>query len=189
VDHHSEFGTFVSPRLTAFLRPAPPWTVRVSGGCGYFAPTPFTEETEATGLSRVAPLVGLEAERADSVSADVTWARAPFEITATLFYSRIDGTLSLEENGSADFPVAMVTHGKIRTRGTELIARHHREGFDVILTHMFLLRGLACRKLSSASTSRSGVSHALTLTTLSNCPESGNHNNWLIGLSCTAQSN
>jgi len=139
VDHHSEFGTFVSPRLSAFLRPAPPWTVRVSGGRGYFAPTPFTEETEATGLSRVAPLAGLEAERADSVSADVTWARAPFEITATLFYSRIDGALSLEESGSAAFPVAIVNiDGKTRTRGTEFIARHHREGFDVILTHMFL---------------------------------------------------
>ena len=42
------------------LRPSEPWTVRVSGGRGYFAPTPFTEETEATGLSRVAPLGQLE---------------------------------------------------------------------------------------------------------------------------------
>ena len=56
VDRHNEFGTFASPRVSVLLRPSDPWTVRVSGGRGYFAPTPFTEETEATGLSRIAPL-------------------------------------------------------------------------------------------------------------------------------------
>jgi outer membrane receptor for ferrienterochelin and colicins len=139
VDRHSEFGTFASPRLSALVRPRDPWTIRMSAGRGYFAPTPFTEETEATGLTRVAPLGDLEAERADNLSADVTWARAPFEVTATLFYSRIRDALSVRETGRTDFPVAIVNvDGFTRTRGTELIARYHREGFDVIATHMYL---------------------------------------------------
>lgn len=139
VDHHNEFGTFFSPRLTALLRPSPPWTIRVSGGRGYVAPTPFTEETEATGLSRVAPLDDLDAERADSVSADVTWAAAPLEITATLFYSRIRGALSVREPGGLELPLAIVNAEDFtRARGTEFIARYHREGFDIIATHMFL---------------------------------------------------
>ncbi len=139
LDRHNAFGTFFSPRVSVLMRPAEPWTVRVSGGRGYFAPTPFTEETEATGLSRLAPLGALEAERADSFSADVTWARAPFEITLTIFDSRIYGAQAVRETGRADFPIAIVNvDGVTHSRGTEFIARRHVEGFDLILTHMFL---------------------------------------------------
>jgi iron complex outermembrane receptor protein len=139
VDVHSEFGTFVSPRVSALLRPDAAWTMRGSVGRGYFAPTPFTEETESTGLARVAPLRGLDAERADSVSADVTWRRTPLEVTTTLFYSRIIDALAVRHTGLTDMPIAIVNSGgPTRTRGTEFIARYHREGFDVIATHMFL---------------------------------------------------
>ena len=139
LDHHNEFGAFVSPRLSLLLRPSAPWTIRVSGGRGYVAPTPFTEESEATGLSRIAPLGSLEAERANSISADLTWARAPFEVTATLFDSRVDRALAARETGRSDFPVAIVNvPGPTRTRGTEFIARRHVDEFDLILTHMFL---------------------------------------------------
>jgi outer membrane receptor for ferrienterochelin and colicins len=139
LDRHSQFGTFVSPRVSVLMRPSAPWSIRFSGGRGYFAPTPFTEETEATGLSRLAPLGALDAERADSMSADVTWARAPFEVTVTLFHSRIDGALAVHETGQADFPIAIVNvDGLTRSSGTEFIARRHVEGFDLIVTHMFL---------------------------------------------------
>jgi len=139
VDRHSEFGTFASPRISALLRVNQPTTVRVSVGRGYFSPTPFMEETEATGLSPLAPLGHLEPERADSLSADVTWARIPFEVTATLFYSRIRGALAVRDTGRTEFPLEIVNlDGLTRTRGTEFIARYHREGFDVIATHMFL---------------------------------------------------
>jgi outer membrane receptor for ferrienterochelin and colicins len=139
LDVHNEFGTFMSPRVTALMRPRDAWTMRASLGRGYFAPTPFTEETEATGLSPVAPLGDLEPERADNASIDVTWARVPFEVTATLFYSRIANALTAVDTGRADFPVAIVNaDGQTRTRGTEFIARYHREGFDIIATHMYL---------------------------------------------------
>jgi len=140
VDAHSEFGTFVSPRVSALIRPDEAWTVRLSTGRGYFAPTPFTEETEATGLTRVAPLGALEAERANSFSADVTWTRRPFDLTATVFYSRITDALDLQETGRLDFPIAVVNvDGTTVTRGTELIAHFRRAGdVDIILTHMYL---------------------------------------------------
>lgn len=139
-DAHSEFGTFVSPRLSLLVRPKEAWTIRMSGGRGYFAPTPFTEDTEATGLARVAPLGALDAERADNISADVTWTRRPFDVTATVFYSRIRGALDTRETGRPEFPIAVVNvDGATVTRGTELIAHVRREGdVDVILTHMFL---------------------------------------------------
>ncbi len=82
---------------------------------------------------------GSEAERASSVSADLTWTPSPFEITATVFRSRVNGALALRETGGALFPVEVVpVDGAVSTWGTELIARIHREGFDIVATHMFL---------------------------------------------------
>jgi iron complex outermembrane receptor protein len=139
IDAHSEHGTFFSPRVSALVRASRAWTLRLSAGRGYFTPSPFTEETEATGLGPLAPLEALEAERADSVSGDVTWTGGGFEITGTLFYSRIRDALTTVETGRIDFPLALVNApGPTRTRGTEFIARYHAGELDVILSHMYL---------------------------------------------------
>ncbi|HEU4882946.1 MAG TPA: TonB-dependent receptor, partial [Longimicrobium sp.] len=94
-DRHSEYGTFFSPRLSALLRPAQGWTVRASAGGGYYAPTPFTEETEAIGLSALRPLEGVKAERARGASLDVGRAFGEVELNATVFGSVIDDALQL----------------------------------------------------------------------------------------------
>ena len=139
LDAHNRYGTFVSPRISTLIKPGGPWTMRVSAGRGYFAPSPFTEDTEATGLRPVQALGDVSAERADSVSADVTWTRRPLEVTATAFFSRVRNALMTADTGSRDTPVAIVNAaGPITTRGTEFIARFHRDDVDVILTHMFL---------------------------------------------------
>ena len=139
VDAHSDFGTFLSPRISALVRTGGPWSMRLSAGRGYFAPSPFTEETEATGLRPVAPLEDARAERADSLSGDVTWSGRGFEVTGTMFYSRIRDALRVEETGRTDLPIAVVNaDGPTTTRGTELIARYHADDLDVILSHMYL---------------------------------------------------
>jgi iron complex outermembrane receptor protein len=139
VDAHNEAGTFFSPRVSALLKPAPAWTLRLSTGTGFFAPTPFTEETEATGLSRLAPLGRLEPERGRSVSLDLGWKRAPLEVTATLFRSVIENALLLRETGTAVPPVEIVNSSSpSRTIGSELIARFRRGDIDLLATHMFV---------------------------------------------------
>ena len=70
VDVHNRYGTFVSPRLSVLFKPTE-WTVRGSIGRGFYAPTPFVEEIESAGLSRLAPLSGLKAEVADTASIDI----------------------------------------------------------------------------------------------------------------------
>jgi len=140
-DVHSEYGGFFSPRVSALMKAGERWTGRVSAGRGYFAPTPFTEETEATGLTMVAPLGALDSERADSFSADLTWARAPLEITSTVFYSQVEHPLQTRPIDDGTYAVAIVNADEpTRTRGTELIARLHRDEpeLDVIVTHMYL---------------------------------------------------
>jgi len=64
LDIHNNYGTFLNPRISALLRLPKKLTARISGGTGVFAPTPFTEETEASGLTRLATLRNLAAERA-----------------------------------------------------------------------------------------------------------------------------
>ncbi len=72
---HSDYGTFFSPRVSALLRTGSDWSVRASAGTGFSAPTPLIEEVEARSLGLVNPLRDLRAERAQSASLDVKWAR------------------------------------------------------------------------------------------------------------------
>ncbi|MBB4638116.1 TonB-dependent receptor domain-containing protein [Longimicrobium terrae] len=138
-DWHSEYGAFFNPRLSLLLRPAG-WTVRGSVGTGYFAPTPFTEETEAIGLTRVLPLSdALEPERARTASLDVGRTVGALEMNATLFGSRTEHALQLVQSDAEAGMLALVNaDGPTRTWGTELLARWHREPFHVTATHTWL---------------------------------------------------
>src|SRR4029453_1532944 len=76
VDHHSAYGTFVSPRVSALVRNGP-WTSRVSLGTGFFGPSPLTGETEAAGLPRLVIPRPLRAEEGRSTSLDVSRTAGP----------------------------------------------------------------------------------------------------------------
>ena len=87
-DFHNRYGTFFSPRVSAFVH-WNGWSSRISAGQGFFAPTPLTEETEAAGLSRLQVPAPLAAERGRSGSIDVTRRAGPVSMTATFFASAI----------------------------------------------------------------------------------------------------
>ena len=142
LDAHSEYGALFSPRVSLLVRPSTAWTIRVSGGGGSFAPTPFTEETDETGLARVAPLAGLEAERAVSFSGDLTWTHGGFEVTGTVFGSRVSNPVQLVELPHIQVvPESGITVGLVnatqptRTWGTEFLARYRTGAFVVMATH------------------------------------------------------
>lgn len=98
VDQHSEYGTFVSPRLAALVRSAG-WTSRLAVGQGFFAATPLTEETEAAGLTRLTVVGPLKAERGRSASLDLTRALGPGTWTVTAFASRVADPVAVERDG------------------------------------------------------------------------------------------
>jgi outer membrane receptor for ferrienterochelin and colicins len=135
VDRHSEFGTFVSPRLAILVRPGE-WTVRASAGTGYFPPSPFTDETEAVGLGRLEPLGDLEAERALSAMFDVGRGVGALELNATFFASEIDDALVVTEDGSGNVSTSNAAQS-VRTWGTELLARIESGPLHVTATHVF----------------------------------------------------
>jgi iron complex outermembrane receptor protein len=144
VDWHSEYGMLASPRVSLLLRPGPRWTARISAGGGSFAPTPFTEETDETGLSRLAPMTGLEAERARTLSGDLTWRSGALEVTGTVFGSIVDSAVQLAELvhiavvGVPPYPVGLVNAPEpTRTWGTELLARYRLGDFTAMVTHAY----------------------------------------------------
>jgi len=136
-DAHSEYGSFVSPRASALIRAAEQWTLRLSAGGGYFAPTPFTEETEEVGLSRAMRLAGLEAETARGASADVGGTIGPFEFNASVFASSIDRALAVRAS-PAGLAELFNLAGRTHTTGTELLVRYRREPFGLTASHTFL---------------------------------------------------
>jgi len=146
LDAHNVYGGFFNPRISALFRPAPQWTVRVSTGTGVFAPTPFTEETEAVGLSRLLPRRDVKPERARSLSGDLGWSRSHLELNGTLFGSVIHHPVMLRQSAMAPPQDSQDSHdsrsieifnanGPTRTAGSELLARLHGGDFTLVLTH------------------------------------------------------
>lgn len=136
VDFHDTFGTQFSPRLSALYRPGR-WTIRASAGRGFFGPTPFVDEIDAAGLSRLEPLGALEPETATTVSLDIGYAKGPWEANLTLFGSDIADATRLEP--AAPDRVRLVNiAGTTRLRGTEALLRFRQDGFTVTGSYVFV---------------------------------------------------
>ena len=133
-DHHSEYGTFFSPRLSALAR-AGRWSSRISVGTGFFGPTPITEETEAAGLTRLEIRRPLEAERGLSASFDLTRTHGPLSYTATLFASRIRDPLHVERSPSY---VLSTLPDPTTNTGVELLGTWRRAPFSVTASYTYV---------------------------------------------------
>lgn len=137
LDRHSAYGSFFSPRLSVLYRPGD-WTVRGSLGRGLHAPTPFVEEIEAAGLSRLAPLGDLEAETATTASLDVGRVFGGFESSLTLFASRIRDAVQLQPLDD-DAGVRLVNaEGATRTAGAEALLRYRWDDVSVTGSYVYV---------------------------------------------------
>ena len=136
VDFHSQYGTQFSPRLSGLWRPGP-WTVRASYGRGFYAPTPFVEEIEDAGLSRLEPLSGLRAETAESGSIDIGYVRGPIETSLTLFTSTIDRATRLVPI-AADRVRLVNLAGDTKVRGSELLLRYRNAPFTLTGSYVYM---------------------------------------------------
>jgi len=132
-DWHSEYGTQFSPRVSVLYSPEmdslSSWTVRGAYGKGFFAPSPFIEDLDETGLSRLAPLENLDEERASTASIDISYMPGSVETSVTLFASDIDNVTELEVidqlDQYSDKQVRIVNaQGVSKIRGAELLLRY-----------------------------------------------------------------
>lgn len=137
VDFHSGYGTRFSPRLSLLYKPDR-LTIRASAGRGFFAPTPFIDEIEAAGLSRLEPLSELNAEVADTASLDVGYNLGSTELNASVFGSRADNALRLETPPSGDRVRLVNVAGVTRTYGAELLLRQRWDNFSVTGSYVYI---------------------------------------------------
>ena len=132
-DAHNEFGTFVSPRLSALIR-GNAWNSRFSYGSGFFAPSPLTDDTEAAGLSRLTIAGSLNAERGHSASLDLTRKAGRLTATATLFRYDVRDPVVLDR---ATYTLANLTAPTI-TSGIEGVATFGREPYSATGTYTYV---------------------------------------------------
>jgi iron complex outermembrane receptor protein len=133
-DFHNQYGTFISPRVSALLRWAG-FTSRLSAGQGFFAPTPLTEETEAAGLSRLSLPAPLVAERGRTVSIDLTRSLGSFSITTTVFASNISHPVYVDRTDSYRI---INLPGQTRNRGAELLATWRKAPFSATASYAYV---------------------------------------------------
>jgi len=146
VDHHSRYGTILSPRWALLWRPrgkSSVWRVRTSYGTGFFAPTPLTEETEATGLERIMPLGQLRAERAQGFSVDFNrvWKlqRGSVEANLTVFHSSVANAVNLIQSSAAPARFAFTNDpAPTYTFGTELLVQWRSGPLALIVAHGYV---------------------------------------------------
>lgn len=134
LDHHSEYGTFFSPRVSALVRRGT-WQSRLSVGTGFFGPSALTEETEAAGLSRLSIPRPLRAEEGRSASLDITRSHGPASYTLTLFASRVAHPIDVER---ASGLVLTNTAEPVTNVGLELLATLRREPFALTGTYTYV---------------------------------------------------
>jgi iron complex outermembrane receptor protein len=122
--------------VSVLYRPGP-WTFRSSLGRGFYAPTPFVEEIEATGLSRLEPLGNLKAETAENASLEGGYARGPLEANLTLFGSHIHDAVRVDDAGPGRVRLANAP-GETRTHGLEALLRYRLGEVTVTGNYVFV---------------------------------------------------
>lgn len=139
VDHTSDYGSFVLPRISVLFTPSPDTTVRIGGGLGYKEPTPFTEAAEMLQFKGVLPLNSnnLEAERSAGVNLDINRSfkiteELSLNINWLLFYTRVDDPLSLVPDAGSQFIYRQI-NDYLDTSGTEINAVWRLEDFKLFL--------------------------------------------------------
>jgi iron complex outermembrane receptor protein len=138
LDAHDTYGTQVSPRISLLGKLGGSWTARASAGTGFFAPTPFTEETEVTGLARLNPPSGLLAEKARSASVDLGGAIGAVEVNITFFGSMIDRAVQLRDaSGEPGLFELANANEPTRTYGTDAIVRWTRGPIHLTATYAY----------------------------------------------------
>ncbi len=136
LDHHSRYGTFVSPRASALVRLGGDWSIRASGGSGFFAPTTLVPEVEEAGFVHLSPPGPLVAERGASASVDLGGGAGPFQLNGTLFLVRVHHPVLPERLASDSLAFTLVNAaGPIRSAGAELFGVYAREPFLVTATY------------------------------------------------------
>lgn len=139
VDHTSDYGSFVLPRISLLYTPSSDTTLRIGGGLGYKEPTPFTEEAEAIQFNGVLPFESsqLNAEESAGVNIDINRSLTlsndqTLNLNLLLFYTRVDDPLRLVPLDNGDLIYAQPSD-YLDSRGAEINAIWRWQDFKIFL--------------------------------------------------------
>lgn len=126
----------LTERVAALVKPVDGWSVRLSGGTGFAAPTALTEETEAIGLRNIRPGDELRPEKGYGSMLDVNGQLIGAEVLVTAYGSVIRNSTQLTEagDGSGD-AVLRNASGTTRMAGIETAAIWRFEGGKFLGTY------------------------------------------------------
>jgi len=138
LDLHSEFGDFLSPRVSILLRPSETWDARLSAASGVYAPTPLTDETEAIGLSHLRS-TAREAEHATGWSLDVGRVKGSLELRGSAYRTVVNHPVVLRVAPGSGENVALTNADEpTRTQGADLYARYRVAPLRFTATYSYI---------------------------------------------------
>lgn len=134
-DLHAQVGAQLTERIAALVKPATDWSVRLSAGTGFAAPTAITEETEAIGLRTIRPSpVGRE--RSFGTMIDVGGKLAGAELLVTGYSSVITRAIQLANANDGSNDGRLVNSaGPTRSGGVEAAAIWRFDGGKFLTTY------------------------------------------------------
>lgn len=141
-DLHSEYGSFLLPRLSLMYKPNTELTFRLGGGLGYKTPTVFSEEAERIQFQNLMPLNpdNLDAEQSIGFNFDVNrnfvlGDELSLSLNTLLFYTRIEQPLQLRiRDNQADF---IQRDGFVRSQGMEVNMKWTYDHFKLFFGYTF----------------------------------------------------
>lgn len=109
-DYNHNYGTFVLPRVSLFIKYNDKVSSRIGGGLGYQIPTIFTEDAELRSYQNVLPIAisNFKAETSIGFNADVNYKtkifndNVSFSFNQLVFYTQLKNSLILQNN-EADY--------------------------------------------------------------------------------------
>jgi len=135
-DAHPEAGFQLTGRLALLTRPAPDWSVRLSGGTGFAPPNALTEETEAIGLRAVRPGADLDPEQSLGVALDIGGKAGGVEFLVTGYGSFITDAIQLADaNDATGDGILRNAEGTTRVGGAELATIWRFRGGKLLVTY------------------------------------------------------
>ncbi|MDP9202743.1 MAG: TonB-dependent receptor [Gemmatimonadota bacterium] len=143
-DRHSRFGSACVPLVAFLARPADGWTARLSGALGSHAPTPFTEETALTGLSRLRPFSGplsnlLRFERARQGSLDLGYRAGGLDLNASLYAADLFHPVGIRDLPSGPYAQELaIAPAPARMRGVDFFAVYTADPISVTAFYSLL---------------------------------------------------
>lgn len=125
VDSHSDYGSFILPRVSVLLLPTSDTTMRIGGGYGYKTPSLFISEAEEIHFRNLEPIEpeNFEGETSKGVNLDINHRlEISEELTLNsnflLFYTKIDNAMEIVERD--EFYRFNQLDTAIETQGAEL---------------------------------------------------------------------